>query len=261
MSFQLFHVDAFTSAPFAGNPAAVCICEEQREDSWMQHLATEMNLSETAFLLRRGDGWHLRWFTPEIEVELCGHATLASAHVLYTHLQAPQETPLTFHTASGELRASRRGELIVLDFPAIPVVPSGRSRELAEALGVEPLSLSENARCFLAELDSEASVRALAPDMEALRRLGRRVIATAAGSGDFDFVSRFFAPSEGVPEDPVTGAAHCSLGPYWCARTGRTDFRAFQASRRGGTVEVGVRGDRVMLAGCAVTVFAATLYV
>ncbi len=261
MPLPIVQVDAFTDTPFRGNPAAVCLLPEPREDAWLQDVAREMNLSETAFLLRDADGFRLRWFTPAVEVDLCGHATLASAHLLWEdgHL-APDETA-RFHTRSGLLTAERSGSWIILDFPATPeeetVVPDG----LARALGAEPKYVGRSQFDLLVELESEAAVRALRPDLGLLARIqARGVIVTArAESGSFDFVSRFFAPQVGVDEDPVTGSAHCVLGPYWQKRLGRDDFVAYQASPRGGTIRVGVRGERVRLGGQAVTVMRATL--
>jgi PhzF family phenazine biosynthesis protein len=251
MSIDLFQVDAFTDRAFGGNPAAVCLLREAREAAWMQSVAREMNLSETAFLVPRGGGFDLRWFTPAIEVELCGHATLASAHVLWQagHL-GPQELA-HFHTLSGLLTARRRSDgWIELDFPARTAEPVEAPPGLAEALG------SESRYDYLLELPSEAAVRALHPDFARLRTLPvRGVIVTArATSAPFDFVSRFFAPGAGVDEDPVTGSAHCTLGPYWAGRLGKDQLLAYQASERGGVLEVRVAGERVELAGQAVTV-------
>ncbi|MBI4916668.1 MAG: PhzF family phenazine biosynthesis protein [Acidobacteria bacterium] len=256
MSQRFTQVDAFTPTPFAGNPAAVCVLDTPRERAWMQHVATEMNLSETAFLLRRHDGYSLRWFTPAVEVELCGHATLAACHVLWEdgHL-APGEEAL-LHTASGVLTATRQGEWISLDFPTRPERPVEPPPELIRALAVEPVYVGKNVYDYLVQVADEATVRALDPDQLTLKRLGvRGVIVTAvASTPGFDFVSRFFAPGAGVDEDPVTGSAHCCLGPFWQERLGKPELVAYQASRRGGTVRVRVAGDRVVLGGQAVTV-------
>jgi PhzF family phenazine biosynthesis protein len=249
-------VDAFTDRPFAGNPAAVCLLASARDDAWMQQVAREMNLAETAFLIRRGDGFDLRWFTPAVEVDLCGHATLASAHVLWEerHLDAGQTA--RFHTRSGLLSASRGDGLIWLDFPATPAQPVSGSPDLERAIGGGFKFLGRTAFDYLVELESEAEVRSLEPDMSRLARLGARgVIVTALSeNGSYDFVSRFFAPGAGVPEDPVTGSAHCGLGPYWAARLGRKELVGYQASARGGTVRVRLEGDRAHLGGHAVTV-------
>jgi PhzF family phenazine biosynthesis protein len=257
MSIPIVQVDAFTAEPFAGNPAAVCVLPEAREERWMQAVAREMNLSETAFLVRRADGaFDLRWFTPAAEVELCGHATLASAHVLWSEGHLPAGETARFLTASGELRADRRKPWIELDFPATAPVPAAAPPGLAAALGIEPLAVLSSRFDFLVEVASEAAVRALEPDFRALRSLGvRGVIVTAqASTADFDFVSRFFAPGVGVDEDPVTGSAHCALAPFWGARLGRVEMTGFQASARGGVVRVRSAGDRVILGGQAVTV-------
>jgi PhzF family phenazine biosynthesis protein len=257
MRVPIVQVDAFTAEPFAGNPAAVCVLPAARDARWMQAVAREMNLSETAFPVRRGDGgFDLRWFTPVAEVELCGHATLASAHVLWSegHLSAGQTA--RFFTASGELRADLRSPWIELDFPATVPVPTTPPPGLPAALGVEPLAVLSSRFDFLVEVASEAAVRALEPDYRALRSLGvRGVIVTApAATTGFEFVSRFFAPGVGIDEDPVTGSAHCALAPFWGARLGRTEMTGFQASARGGVVRVRLAGDRVILGGQAVTV-------
>ena len=256
MSQRFTQVDAFTATPFAGNPAAVCVLDRPRERAWMQHVATEMNLSETAFLLRRHDGYSLRWFTPAVEVELCGHATLAACHVLWEegHLGPSEEALL--HTASGVLTATRQGEWISLDFPTRPERPVEPPPELIRALAVEPVYVGKNVYDYLVQVADEATVRALDPDQLTLKRLGvRGVMVTAvASTPGFDFVSRFFAPGAGVDEDPVTGSAHCCLGPFWQERLGKPELVAYQASRRGGVVRVRVAGDRVVLGGQAVTV-------
>jgi predicted PhzF superfamily epimerase YddE/YHI9 len=254
----LYQVDAFTARPFAGNPAAVCLLDRPRADAWIQDVAAEMNLSETAFLERRADGWGLRWFTPAVEVDLCGHATLASAHVLWESGAAQDGgEALRFHTRSGLLVARRRGAEIELDFPALPVAAAA-SPGLAAALGAELRWCGRNQLDLLVELASERDVRALAPDFPRLKVAtppGRGVIVTARSEApECDFVSRFFAPAVGIDEDPVTGAAHCALGPYWSAKLGKSELRAYQASARGGWLGVRVAGDRVYLTGRAVTV-------
>jgi PhzF family phenazine biosynthesis protein len=256
MSLDLFQIDAFTDRPFAGNPAAVCLLDGPRDGEWMQDVAREMNLSETAFLHPMDGGFGLRWFTPAIEVELCGHATLASAHALWdTGVLAPDATA-RFHTLSGLLTAERKGEWIELDFPARPVDETDPPQGLAEALGQAPVFVGRSKYDYLLELPSEEAVRTADPDHRRLASLPvRGVIVTARGSGDpFHFISRFFAPGSGIDEDPVTGSAHCTLGPYWRERLGRDEFLAYQASPRGGVVRVRVEGDRVKLGGQAVTV-------
>jgi PhzF family phenazine biosynthesis protein len=257
MSYDLYTVDAFTDRAFAGNPAAVCLLPGPREPEWMQNVAREMNLSETAFLHPEEDGYRLRWFTPAIEIELCGHATLASAHVLWETGRLAAGEPARFHTLSGLLLAERRKgeEEIELDFPARPVEEAELPTGLAEAIGSEPRFVGRSRYDYLLELASEADVRGAVPDHALLRTLPvRGVIITARGEGTFDFVSRFFAPGSGVDEDPVTGSAHCTLGPYWGSRLGKTSFLAWQASARGGAVRVRLEGDRVRLGGRAVTV-------
>lgn len=256
MPQPIVQVDAFTDRPFAGNPAAVCILQSPREEQWMRDVAAEMNLSETAFLHRRDDGWGLRWFTPAVEVDLCGHATLASAHVLWQDGLLPPDTQARFHTRSGLLTASRQGDWISMDFPAKPEQAAPAPDGLEQALGARPVYAGRSHFDWLVELESEAAVRALDPNLGLLAKVDARgVIVTAqGGGGGFDFVSRFFAPRVGVPEDPVTGSAHCVLAPFWAARLGRDELMGFQASRRGGVVKVRVAGDRVMLGGQAVTV-------
>ena len=256
MSLQLFHIDAFTDRPFTGNPAAVCLLEREMEADWMQSVAQEMNLSETAFLLRADDGFDLRWFTPEVEVELCGHATLASAHFLWAEHHLKPKAVARFHTRSGLLTAAQRNGLIELDFPATPAHPVAAPAGLAAALGAAPVAVLKSRYDHLVELATEAEVRALEPDFRALRVVDTRgVIVTARGTDSgYDFVSRFFGPAVGIDEDPVTGSAHCVLGPYWEGRLGKATLRAYQASSRGGEVSVEVRGDRVTLGGKAVIV-------
>lgn len=249
-------VDAFTDRPFSGNPAAVCVLAGPRDAVWMQQVASEMNLAETAFLLRRGDGYDLRWFTPAIEVDLCGHATLASAHTLWQdgHLRTTETA--SFHTRSGLLTAHRQGDVIWLDFPATPVSPTPMEPELKRALGVPITYLGRTRFDYVAEVESEEAVRSLAPDLNLLAQLSVRGVVVTARSNDgkHDFVSRFFAPGAGVPEDPVTGSAHCGLGPFWGSRLGKSELAGYQASSRGGTVLVRLNGERVQLGGKAVTV-------
>jgi PhzF family phenazine biosynthesis protein len=262
MPIRIVQVDAFTNQPFAGNPAAVCVLEKARPDEWMRHVAREMNLSETAFLTPREDGYHLRWLTPAVEVDLCGHATVASAHVLWEDRHLPEGKEARFHTRSGLLTANRRGDWIELDFPAKAAVPAEAPDGLLRSLGVaEARYVGRNAFDYLVEVDSEETLRGLDPDHSTLRRIPvRGVIVTARPKGgEFDFVSRFFAPGSGVDEDPVTGSAHTALGPYWAERLGKTEFTAYQASARGGVVRVTVKGDRVLLGGQAVTVMTGEL--
>jgi predicted PhzF superfamily epimerase YddE/YHI9 len=238
-------VDAFTDRAFSGNPAAVCLLPASREESWMQLVAREMNLAETAFLVRRPDGFDLRWFTPTVEVDLCGHATLASAHALWEEGAIQPSDPIHFHTRSG-----------VLDFPATPAEACTIPPDLAHGLGATTRYVGRTPFDYLVELDSAEAVRSLSPDLAALQRLPvRGVIATArADDGKYDFISRFFAPAAGVPEDPVTGSAHSGLAPHWAARLGRNELVGYQASARGGIVRVRLDGKRVHLGGHAITV-------
>lgn len=264
MAISIVQVDAFTQRPFAGNPAAVCVLPAARPDDWMRDVAREMNLSETAFLVPENGDFRLRWFTPAVEVALCGHATLASAHVLWEDGHLRRGSQARFHTLSGVLLAERRGDWIEMDFPAKRGAPVEPPPGMLPALGLQPreaLAVERNQFDYLVEVGSEDRLRALAPDHTALKKVeARGVIVTSRGTtADYDFVSRFFAPGAGVDEDPVTGSAHCALGPYWMARLGKPDFVAYQASARGGTVRVSVRGDRVLLGGQAVTIMRAQL--
>ena len=264
MAIRIVQVDAFTNQPFAGNPAAVCVLPAAPAEQLMRDVAREMNLSETAFLVPREGEYDLRWFTPAVEVALCGHATVASAHVLWQDGHLPEGKQARFHTKSGLLTADRCGDWIELDFPAKLAEPANAPPELLPALGVRQARfVGKNAFDYLVEVDSEAAVRAMEPDHSRLRKLPvRGVIVTAPGETDgFDFVSRFFAPGSGIDEDPVTGSAHTALGPYWSARLGKTEFLAYQASPRGGVVKVRVAGDRVKLGGQAVTVMVGELAV
>lgn len=251
-------VDAFAEEPFSGNPAAVCLLPEAREPAWMARVAAEMNLSETAFLVRRADGsFDLRWFTPAVEVALCGHATLASAHTLWETGALASDEAARFHTKSGLLTAERRSDgLIELDFPARIAAPAPAPAGLAEALGARIEAVGRSVDDYLIEVASEEIVRELTPDLRAIAELPvRGVIVTArARPGRFDFISRFFAPAAGVNEDPVTGSAHCALTPFWAARLGKLEMMGWQASKRGGAVHVRLSGDRVKLAGRALTV-------
>ena len=262
MTQGIFQVDAFADGPFTGNPAAVCVLDRDRSDGWMRAVAAEMNLSETAFLRTRPDGaWLLRWFTPAVEVDLCGHATLAAAHILYERGLLAAGTPAHFETRSGMLGARSDGEFIVLDFPAQPPAECSPPAGLAEALGTVPRWTGRNHADLVVELADEAAVRALVPDLRALCSIDVRGIIVTAGSDDdrYDFVSRFFGPRVGVDEDPVTGSAHTALGPFWSERLGRTELTGYQASRRGGVVGVHVRHDRVDLRGRAITVLEGAL--
>lgn len=253
MKVPIYHLDAFTDRLFAGNPAAVCPLPDWADDEVLQAIAAENNLSETAFFVHRGDHFQIRWFTPATEVDLCGHATLAAAFVIFHHLEWP-ETTIRFLSRGGPLGVEALDDLIRLDFPAAPATPAPCPEALARGLGRTPEAVLQ-ARDWLAVLGSEAELVALAPDMAALRELDRRgviVTAPAAPETGADFVCRFFAPGIGVPEDPVTGSAFCSLAPYWAARLGRADLRVVQRSARGGEAQCEHRGDRVLITGRAV---------
>lgn len=255
MSQKITQVDAFSSRPFSGNPAAVCILPEPREAAWMQSVALEMNLAETAFLVRQDGGFNLRWFTPATEVDLCGHATLASAHVLWEEGVLPASEQARFHTRSGLLTADKRGDWIELDFPATPANPVEAPAGLLEALGIQPKFVGKSPFDYFVEVE-EPGLRAMKPDFAALRKFPVRgtIVTSRSASPDFDFLSRFFAPAAGIDEDPVTGSAHCALTPYWAGRLGKSVMMANQISPRGGVLRVTLKGERVLLAGQAITV-------
>jgi PhzF family phenazine biosynthesis protein len=267
---RLFIADAFTAEPFRGNPAAVCLLDAPAEESWMQSVAAEMNLSETAFLLREDGAFRLRWFTPACEVRLCGHATLASAHVLFEDRILALADEAVFRTKSGVLRAVRDGSSIELDFPALSSVPQGAVPAAIEAAGADPLSAHEipvdaiGEPTVILELANETAVRELRPNLDRIRAPGSPcliVTARAETGAAYDFVSRFFGPSVGVDEDPVTGAAHCALGPYFAPKLGKIEMTGFQASKRGGMVGVRLDGNRVKLRGRTVTIVRGALAV
>ncbi|HOW84956.1 MAG TPA: PhzF family phenazine biosynthesis protein [Candidatus Aminicenantes bacterium] len=258
MAVPIYQVDSFTEEPFKGNPAGVCLLREPADPAWMQGVAAEMNVAETAFPLAEGDGFRLRWFTPKTEVRLCGHATLAAAHILWESGVLAPGREARFQTLSGLLTARRDGDLVELDFPARPPLP--RAPEwidaVAGALGLKPAAVVMSAEDVLFEAADEEAVRAVEPDFAVLRTLpARGVIVTsrAAGKG-CDFVSRFFAPAVGIDEDPVTGSSHTVLVPYWAAKLGKTSFTARQLSARGGVLHLRLDGERVKIAGRAVTV-------
>jgi PhzF family phenazine biosynthesis protein len=261
MPIVITQVDAFTSRPFSGNPAAVCVLPERADDAWMQNVAQEMNLAETAFLHPRPDGWGLRWFTPAVEVDLCGHATLASAHVLWEMGRLRPEETARFHTRSGVLTAVRRDDWIELDFPATPDEPAEAPDGLAESLGVSPRYVGRSRFDYIVEVDGENVVQNLQPNFGLLKKVGGRgvIVTSRSATPEWDFVSRFFAPASGIDEDPVTGSAHCCLAPFWSRRLDKTSFRARQISARGGELQVELAGDRVRLGGQAVTVLRAEL--
>ena len=263
MSPELHLVDAFTGTPFRGNTAAVCIMDGPADPVWMQQVAGEMKHSETAFLHPGQGSWNLRWFTPEREVDLCGHATLAAAFTLWTAGHEERGSAIAFETRSGTLTAQKDGDWITIDFPAEPVISVSSVPGLDRALGVSPLFVGRNRFDILAELPSAADLCTLEPDMAALATIPARGIIVTAVSDlpHFDFVSRFFAPAVGVPEDPVTGSAHCCLGPYWGEKLKKSELDGFQCSARGGTVRVTLHGDRVILGGHAVHVLSGQLLV
>jgi len=256
MATKIFQVDAFTDKPFSGNPAAVCILSERRDEEWMRNVAREMNLSETAFLYRKTGGFDLRWFTPTVEVDLCGHATLASAHVLWESGYLRPDEQAYFFTRSGLLMAENKGDWIDLDFPSEPEEQATPPDDLLKALGVEPKYIDKNRFDYLIEVESEQIVRNVKPDFRLLASLPVRgvMLTSLSNSGEYDFVSRFFAPASGIDEDPATGSAHCCLGPFWKKRFHKDQFTAYQASSRGGVIRIRLADDRVYLGGQAVTV-------
>jgi len=258
MKIPHFQVNAFTVEQFRGNPAAICPLNSWLGDNVMQAIATENNLSETAFFVREGEGYRLRWFTPASEVDLCGHATLATAHVLFNHLGYPNREIL-FHTRSGELRVERDGAQLVMDFPALKSRPGLILDELVKALGSKP-RIVFSGDDYMAVFPREADIRHLEPDMELLKNLKLRGVIVTAPGESVDFVSRFFAPKYGIPEDPVTGSAHCMLTPYWAAELGKSRLTARQISARGGDLECELVGDRVKLRGQAITYTEGVLY-
>ena len=254
MPARIVQVDAFTATPFAGNPAAVCVLPVAPDEAWMRDVAREMNLSETAFLHPEDGGYRLRWLTPAVEVDLCGHATLASAHVLWEDRHIAADAEARFHTRSGLLTCKRNGDWIEMNFPAKRAEPADTPPHLAEALGAELLYVGRNQFDYLVEVADDATLRSLNPNHHLLRQLPvRGVIVTARGIG-YDFVSRFFAPGSGIDEDPVTGSAHSALTPFWSKKLNKAEMIGFQASARGGVVKVRLEGDRVYMSGQAVTV-------
>ena len=264
----IWQVDAFADRPFAGNPAAVCILESYPSDDWLQKVASEMNLSETAFVVPAGEAnsFHLRWFTPATEVDLCGHATLASAHTLIEQDRVDIRLPIRFHTRSGELRCTQTNSRVTLDFPATPAsddVDASTVTTLLAALGIIEATVLQSKFDLLAVVSEAEIVKSLRPDFNALQRIEKRGVMVTALSqtADTDFVSRFFAPRCSINEDPVTGSAHCCLAPYWAEQIGKTSLVGYQASARGGTVHCEVAGDRVRLTGNALTVLEGRLLI
>jgi PhzF family phenazine biosynthesis protein len=259
MQLTLFQADAFTDHVFGGNPAAVCPLDTWLPDALMQAIAAENNLAETAFFVPEGDGYRLRWFTPTLEIDLCGHATLATAHIIWQHLGYVGDE-IRFYTRSGCLPVTRRAAGYTLDFPSRPPVAVVPSDDLLQAIGQQPVWAGRS-RDYLVLLDSEAAVRALRPDLVAVARLDAIGLIVTAPGEQVDFVSRFFGPQAGVPEDPVTGSAHSTLIPFWAERLGKTQLEAWQVSQRGGVLHCELIGDRVRMTGQAVTYMKADIFI
>lgn len=257
---KIYQVDAFTDKPFSGNPAGVCILDSKPTDEWMQDIASEMNLAETAFLLKEGDGYRLRWFTPNSEIDLCGHATLASAHILMEKGYISEGREVNFYTKSGLLTAKSKEGWIQLNFPATPEMRVEAPIELMDALNIDPIYVGKNIFDYIIEVETEDIVRNMKPDFTKLLKVDTRGVIVTARSMDYDFVSRFFAPEIGVFEDPVTGSSHCCLGPYWKDKLGKDEFTAYQASSRGGELRVKVVEDRVFISGKALTVLEGEIF-
>lgn len=256
MTYPLFQIDAFANTPFEGNPAAVCNLENPADEAWMQSVAAEMNLAETAFVYpvnSTNNHYHLRWFTPTVEVPLCGHGTLATAHVLWNELGIDHSTPLRFDSLSGELVVHYADSVITLDFPASPPQPIETHSELISALGVDHGVCYQADENFLIEVNSADAVLLADPDFVKLATLAKHITVVTAASEDYDFVSRVFVPESGINEDPVTGAAHCILAPYWSDKLGKTHMKAKQVSKRGGELHLVVKGERVLISGQAIT--------
>lgn len=257
---KIYQVDAFTETPFKGNPAAVCILEKYPTEKWMQNVASEMNLAETAFLVPINQGYNLRWFTPNSEVDLCGHATLASAQILWEKGYLEQTQEANFYTKSGLLSAKMEESWIQLNFPATPEETTNAPEELIEALNIEPIYIGKNVFDYLIEVENEEIIKNIKPDFTKLMRVSTRGVIVTAKSTEYDFISRFFAPEVGIFEDPVTGSAHCCLGPYWKKKLGKDCFHAYQASERGGVLKIEMAGERVLISGKAVTVLEGNLF-
>ncbi len=253
---RIYQIDAFANRPFSGNPAAVVLLEKPAPDDWMQNLAMEMNLSETAYAWPENNGYRLRWFTPAVEVDLCGHATLATAHLLWELNRFPGNESIEFHTRSGKLTCARAGDWIEMDFPAKTAEKISSPAGLAQALNVELIFAGTNKMDYLVEIGSEDELKTLQPNLSELAKLPVRgvIVTCRSASADYDFVSRFFAPAAGINEDPVTGSAHTALAPYWGAKLGKTEMTGYQASARGGVVKMRLVDDRVLLSGQAITV-------
>lgn len=258
---KIYQVDAFTEKPFSGNPAGVCVLNERLDEELMEKIAMEINLSDTAFLVKEDEGYNLRWFTPNAEVDLCGHATLASAHILWEKGYLRKDQEAKFRTKSGLLTAKMNNSWIELNFPAVPEEEMEPPAELLEALEVEAVYIGKNKFDYLIEVKSEEIVRKIKPNFVKLVKVSARGVIVTSKAKEYDFVSRFFAPEIGILEDPVTGSAHCCLGPYWQKKLNKDEFIAYQASERGGILKVKVLGDRVLISGKAVTVLEGELLI
>lgn len=260
MKIKLYQVDAFSNQPFKGNPAAVCLLEHELQEELMQSIAAENNLAETAFLVKVTDGYNLRWFTPTVEIALCGHATLASAHILYQNGILKAQDRTRFHTKSGLLTAEKKGDWIELDFPAASNEETEIPVQLKEALNVEPVKLAHTGDRYIIEVATEEEVKSCSPDFKILKDFDAVILTSATKAGSpYDFISRTFAPSHGIDEDPVTGSSHCALVPYWAAKLGKEEMFAYQASSRGGELKLKYAGERVLFSGEAVTVIEGNL--
>ncbi|PHS03152.1 MAG: oxidoreductase [Blastopirellula sp.] len=261
MSIPLYQVDSFTHRPFTGNPAAVCMLQQPADALWMQQVAAEMNLAETAFVYPVEDRFHLQWFTPVVEVDLCGHATLAAAHILWQQNLVPAGTPITFESRSGLLLAEQIDDRIRLNFPIDAAKEFAAVSGLLESLGITPIFVGRNRDDFLIEVATADELHSIKPDFRALGKVRARGVIVTCVSDDpkYDFLSRFFGPASGIDEDPVTGSAHCTLGEYWSNKLNKTKLSAYQASARGGEVQVEIEEDRALISGQAVTVFEGTL--
>jgi len=259
---RIYQVDSFTDRAFSGNPAGVCILESAADEEWMQNVAREMAISETSFLYPENGGYNLRWFAPDAEVDLCGHGTLATAHILWEKNYLERDETASFFTKSGLLTARLKGEWIELDFPVLPEESLDAPEGLLESLGIEAKYVGMNEFDYIVEVESESELRSMEPDLSMLAKVTTRgvIVTSLCESEEYDFVSRLFAPAIGIPEDPVTGSAHCCLGPYWMKKLGKDTFNAYQASARGGSLKVKVERDRVILSGQAVTVLEGNIF-
>lgn len=260
---KIFQVDSFTSEPFKGNPAAVCILKEEKDDNWMQNVAKEMNLSETAFIYKYRDGYNLKWFTPACEIDLCGHATLATAHILWEAKYEEKESEIKFYSNSGLLIAKSVSGMIRLDFPLLDITKEEVPVELIDALKIKPTFTGTSGPNFFIEVETEKEVYSLMPDFNSIAKLDKQgvIVTSKSNNNTYDIISRYFAPKEEINEDPVTGSAHCSLANYWMKKLNKNYIKAYQASERGGRIDVEINGDRVYLYGNAITIFRGELVI